>query len=197
MQPPGAGSRRRPVKLQRRETTLAADAANVNARPSYRDAPVTSSSTRSFTSDQVTSRSYSQPGEALEITPGLIVSQHSGAGKANQYFLRGFALDHGYDIGLTIDGMPINQGSHVHSNGYADANFIIPELFSSMDVRKGPYFADEGQFSSVGAIHMQYLNSARQGLGHRNGRQLRLWPNARDQILGAGRGRIAHCARAQ
>ncbi len=128
-----------------------------------RDAPVTSSSTRTFTSDQVTSRSYSQPAEALEITPGLIVSQHSGAGKANQYFLRGFALDHGYDIGLTIDGMPINQASHVHSNGYADANFIIPELFSSIDVRKGPYFADEGQFSSVGAVHMQYLNSLREG----------------------------------
>jgi len=157
----GAAAPRRTAPAS--ETTLAADAENVSAKPSYRNAPVTSSSTRSFTRDEVTSRSYTHPAEALEITPGLIVAQHSGAGKANQYFLRGFALDHGYDIGLTIDGMPINQASHVHSNGYADANFIIPELFSSMDVRKGPYFADEGQFSSVGAIHMQYLNSARQG----------------------------------
>lgn len=146
------------------EPGLAAAGENVSPSPSYRNAPVTSSSTRSFTKEEVLSRSYTQPGEALEITPGLIVSQHSGAGKANQYFLRGFALDHGYDIALTIDGMPINQASHVHSNGYADANFIIPELFSSVDVRKGPYFADEGQFSSVGAIHMQYLNSARKGL---------------------------------
>ncbi|MBU6527693.1 TonB-dependent receptor [Methylocystis sp. MJC1] len=145
------------------EAGLAAAGENVDPKSSYRNAPVTSSSTRSFTGNQVTSRSYEQPGQALEIVPGLIVSQHSGAGKANQYFLRGFALDHGYDIGLTIDGMPINQASHVHSNGYADANFIIPELFSSVDVRKGPYFADEGQFSSVGAIHMQYLNSAPKG----------------------------------
>lgn len=146
------------------EQGLAAAGENVSPKPSYRDAPATSSSTRSFTGKEVTARSYEQPGEALEIVPGLIVAQHSGAGKANQYFLRGFALDHGYDIGLTIDGMPINQASHVHSNGYADANFIIPELFSSMDVRKGPYFADEGQFSSVGAIHMQYLNALRKGL---------------------------------
>jgi hypothetical protein len=131
---------------------------------SAREAPVTSSSTRSFTAPEVLSRSYSDPAGALEIDPGLIVSQHSGAGKANQYFLRGFALDHGYDINLTIDGMPINQGSHVHSNGYADANFIIPELFSEVDVRKGPYFADGGTFSSVGSIKMQYVDQLRQGL---------------------------------
>jgi hypothetical protein len=93
-----------------------------------------------------------------------VVAQHSGFGKAGQYFLRGFALDHGYDIGLTLDGMPINQMSHVHSNGYADANFLIPELFSIMEVRKGPYFADEGIFSSVGAIHMQYIDKLREGL---------------------------------
>src|ERR1019366_1172288 len=91
-------------------------------------------------------------------------AQHSGAGKANQYFLRGFALDHGYDIGLTLDGMPINQMSHVHSNGYADPNFLMPELLSDMVVRKGPYYAEEGTiFSSVGSVHMQYVDKLREG----------------------------------
>ena len=95
--------------------------------------------------------------------PGLIVAQHSGAGKANQYFLRGFALDHGFDIGVTIDGLPVNQPSHVHSNGYNDTNFFIPELFSAVEVRKGPYFADEGVFSSVGAVRVQLIDKAREG----------------------------------
>ncbi|MFY9629749.1 MAG: TonB-dependent receptor plug domain-containing protein, partial [Methylocystis sp.] len=122
-----------------------------------------SSSVRVYTETQVTDRIYAQPGEALEIVPGLVIAQHSGAGKANQYFLRGFALDHGYDIGLTLDGMPINQMSHVHSNGYADANFLMPELLSDMEVRKGPYFADEGIFSAVGAVHMQYVDKLREG----------------------------------
>jgi outer membrane receptor protein involved in Fe transport len=122
-----------------------------------------SSSVRVYTEKQVTDRIYAQPGEALEIVPGLVIAQHSGSGKANQYFLRGFALDHGYDIGLTLDGMPINQMSHVHSNGYADANFLMPELLSDMEVRKGPYFADEGIFSAVGAVHMQYVDKLREG----------------------------------
>jgi len=130
---------------------------------SQREAPVTSSSTRDFSTAEVLQRSYSQPAEALEITPGLIVAQHSGAGKANQFFLRGFALDHGYDISTTLDGLPINQGSHVHSNGYNDANFLIPELFKEVDIRKGPYFADEGVFSSVGAINIRMIDEMRQG----------------------------------
>jgi len=125
---------------------------------------VTSSSERQATGKEVTDRIYAQPGEALEIVPGLVVAQHSGPGKANQYFLRGFALDHGYDIGITLDGMNVNQPSHVHSNGYADTNFLIPELLSVVDVRKGPYFADEGVFSSVGAVHMQYVDQLREGL---------------------------------
>ncbi len=125
---------------------------------------VTASSERVFSEKQVTDRIYAQPQEALEVVPGLVIAQHSGPGKAAQYFLRGFALDHGYDIGITLDGMNINQPSHVHSNGYADTNFLIPELLSVMDARKGPYFADEGVFSSVGAVHMQYVDSLREGL---------------------------------
>ncbi|HTO79309.1 MAG TPA: TonB-dependent receptor [Methylocystis sp.] len=124
----------------------------------------TGSSVRDFTPQQVNARVFSQPGEALEIAPGLVVAQHSGSGKANQFFLRGFALDHGFDIGITFDGMNVNQPSHIHSNGYADTNFLIPELLSEFEVRKGPYFADEGVFSAVGAIHMNYIDKLREGL---------------------------------
>lgn len=161
---PGAPSGRAAPAPSARVVVAPAPRAPAAPKPSYRDAPVTSSSTRSFTGDQVLSRPFAQPAEALEIVPGLIVSQHSGSGKANQYFLRGFALDHGNDLALTLDGMPLNMPSHGHGQGYADANFIIPELFSAVDVRKGPYFADEGVFASAGAVHMQYVDRLPEGL---------------------------------
>lgn len=105
-----------------------------------------------------------RPAEVLEAMPGLVVTQHSGEGKANQYFLRGFNLDHGTDFAITVDGMPVNMRTHGHGQGYADINFLIPELIQSMRVRKGPYFADEGDFSSVGAAHIQYIDRLDQGL---------------------------------
>jgi outer membrane receptor protein involved in Fe transport len=100
-----------------------------------------------------------RPGELLEAAPGLIVTQHSGEGKANQYFLRGFNLDHGTDLAISVDDMPVNMRTHAHGQGYADLNFLIPELIGSVDVRKGPYFADEGDFSSVGSLHVGLLDS--------------------------------------
>lgn len=108
---------------------------------------------------EVNARPFSRPAEALEVVPGLIVTQHSGDGKANQYFLRGFNLDHGTDFAITVDGMPVNMRTHGHGQGYADLNFLIPELIGSVDIRKGPYFADEGDFSSVGAAHINLINS--------------------------------------
>jgi outer membrane receptor protein involved in Fe transport len=111
-----------------------------------------------ITSEQIQSRPITRPGEVLENVPGLIVTQHSGEGKANQYFLRGFNLDHGTDIAIFIDGMPVNMRTHGHGQGYADINFLIPELIQSMRVRKGPYFADEGDFASAGAMHIDYLD---------------------------------------
>jgi outer membrane receptor protein involved in Fe transport len=105
-----------------------------------------------------------RPGEFLEAAPGLIVTQHSGEGKANQYFLRGFNLDHGTDLAITVDGMPVNMRTHGHGQGYADINFLIPELVASMRVRKGPYFADEGDFSSAGALHIDYINTLNPGM---------------------------------
>ncbi|MFN5713816.1 MAG: TonB-dependent receptor, partial [Bradyrhizobium sp.] len=90
--------------------------------------------------------------------PGLIVTQHSGEGKANQYFLRGFNLDHGTDLAISVDGMPVNMLTHGHGQGYADINFLIPELIQSVDVRKGPYYADKGDFASAGAVDINYLD---------------------------------------
>ncbi|MBR1196105.1 TonB-dependent receptor [Bradyrhizobium sp. AUGA SZCCT0240] len=100
---------------------------------------------------------FLRPGEALEVVPGLIVTQHSGEGKANQYFLRGFNLDHGTDLSIKVDGMPVNMPTHGHGQGYSDINFLIPELIQSLNVRKGPYFADVGDFSSAGSVEIDYL----------------------------------------
>jgi outer membrane receptor protein involved in Fe transport len=109
--------------------------------------------------EDLNARPVTRPGEILEAVPGLMVTQHSGDGKANQYFLRGFNLDHGTDLAISVDGMPVNMRTHAHGQGYADLNFLIPELLSSINIRKGPYFADEGDFSSVGSVHINLLDS--------------------------------------
>src|SRR3977135_3865938 len=114
--------------------------------------------------EDLNARPVTRPGEILEGVPGLMVTQHSGEGKANQYFLRGFNLDHGTDLAITVDGMPVNMRTHGHGQGYADANFLIPELIQSMRVRKGPYFAEEGDFASAGALRIDYINTMNQGL---------------------------------
>ncbi len=101
---------------------------------------------------------YQRPGEVLETVPGLIISQHSGEGKANQYYLRGFNLDHGTDLAINVAGLPVNMPTHGHGQGYADSNFLIPELISGVQYKKGPYFADEGDFATAGAVNVNYLN---------------------------------------
>jgi outer membrane receptor protein involved in Fe transport len=122
-------------------------------------APVNSSSEKNVSGADVNARPFSRPAEALEVVPGLIVTQHSGDGKANQYFLRGYNLDHGTDLAISVDDMPVNMRTHAHGQGYSDLNFLIPELISSINIRKGPYFADEGDFSSVGSVHINLLSS--------------------------------------
>ncbi len=116
------------------------------------------------TQQQLDARTVYRPGELLEAVPGLIVSQHSGEGKANQFYLRGFNLDHGTDLRTTIDGMLVNQRSHSHGQGWTDVNFLIPELASMLDYRKGPFYAAEGDFSSAGAVNVKYANSLEQGI---------------------------------
>ncbi len=118
----------------------------------------TAASAMTISGAEVNAQPFARPGEALEVVPGLIVTQHSGEGKANQYFLRGFNLDHGTDLAIKIDGMPVNMPTHGHGQGYADINFMIPELIQSVNVRKGPYYADVGDFGSAGAIAIDYIN---------------------------------------
>jgi hypothetical protein len=103
------------------------------------------------------SRPALRPGEVLEFVPGMIVTQHSGDGKANQYFLRGFNLDHGTDFATTVNGLPVNMPTHGHSQGYADLNFLMPELVDRIEYRKGPYFAQTGDFSAAGSADIRYL----------------------------------------
>lgn len=108
------------------------------------------------TSEQLELRPVLRTGELLEVVPGLIVTQHSGDGKANQYFLRGFNLDHGTDLATSVDGVPVNMPTHAHGQGYTDINFVIPELVHSVEYRKGTYYADSGNFSAAGAVNMRY-----------------------------------------
>ena len=100
-----------------------------------------------------------RPAAILETVPGLIVTQHSGEGKANQYFLRAFNLDHGSDLASELDDMPLNLPSHAHGQGYTDLNFLIPELIGDLHYKKGPYYADEGDFATAGTIRMSLRNA--------------------------------------
>ena len=117
-----------------------------------------------ITQKQLEARTVYRPGELLESVPGLIVSQHSGEGKANQFYLRGFNLDHGTDLRTTIDGMIVNQRSHSHGQGWTDVNFLMPELVNRLEYRKGPYYASEGDFSSAGAVAVKYSDRLAQGI---------------------------------
>lgn len=112
---------------------------------------------------QLESQPLLRPGAVLENVPGLIVTQHSGEGKANQYFLRAFNLDHGTDLSTTIDDMPVNMPTHAHGQGYSDLNFLIPELVSDLHFKKGPYYADEGDFATAGAVRIGLKDVFRPG----------------------------------
>ncbi len=119
--------------------------------------------------EQLEARPNYRPGEILEAAPGLIVTQHSGEGKANQYFLRGINLDHGTDLAITIDGMPVNQRTHGHGQGYSDLNFLITDLVSGLQYKKGPYYADEGDFSAAGAMQLKLPDRLEQGIAEAGG----------------------------
>ncbi|MET4386138.1 outer membrane receptor protein involved in Fe transport [Bradyrhizobium sp. F1.4.3] len=139
----------------------AADAVSV---ASGAKGPPSMASELTVSGEALNARPIARPGEVLEAVPGLIVTQHSGEGKANQYFLRGYNLDHGTDLAITVDDVPVNMRTHAHGQGYADLNWLIPETISAMDVRKGPYFADEGDFASVGSIHIGLIDRTEKGL---------------------------------
>jgi len=111
------------------------------------------------TARQLDARPLMRTGEVLETVRGMVISQHSGEGKANQYYLRGFNLDHGTDFATTVAGMPVNMPTHGHGHGYADLNFVIPELVSGVQYSKGPYFAELGDFATAGAANINYTTS--------------------------------------
>ena len=112
-----------------------------------------------ITARQLEARPIMRPAEILEAVPGLIASQHSGEGKANQYYLRGFNLDHGSDFATTIAGIPVNLPSQAHFHGYSDTNLLIPELVSGIQFKKGPYSAEDGDFSAAGSANVNYVNA--------------------------------------
>jgi hypothetical protein len=106
-------------------------------------------------------------GELLETAvPGMVVTQHSGDGKANQYFLRGFNLDHGTDFAFSVDGVPVNLPSHAHGQGYSDLNFLIPELVEAIEFEKGPFYADVGDFSGAGAANIRQVSALPEGIAN-------------------------------
>ena len=118
---------------------------------------------------EIEKRPLFRPGEVLETVPGMIVTQHSGPGKANQFFLRGFNLDHGTDFATRVNGMPVNLPTNGHGQGYTDLNFMIPELVKTVNYKKGVYYADEGDFASAGAADLDYFDVLPRGLAQIEG----------------------------
>jgi len=166
-------------------TVAAADAAQrVEVTGQHYDNAVGSSDAASqgvVRAEMLKSRPLLRPGEVLETVPGLVVTQHSGDGKANQYFLRGFNLDHGTDFATTVDGLPVNMPTNAHGQGYSDLNFLIPELVDRIEYRKGPYFAKNGDFSAAGSADIFY----RPTLGAPFA-QFTLGGNGYQRLVGAG-----------
>jgi hypothetical protein len=114
--------------------------------------PATMANQMTVSGRDLNARPVARPGEILEAAPGLAVVMHADGGKANQYYLRGYNLDHGTDLAIFVDDMPINLPSQVHGQGYADLHWLIPETVSGLNIRKGPYFADVGDFATAGSL---------------------------------------------
>src|SRR5580693_755243 len=121
--------------------------------------PPTMASQMTVTGQDLNARPVARPGEILEAVPGLAVVMHADGGKANQYYLRGYNLDHGTDLAIFVDDMPINLPTHAHGQGYADMNWLLPEAVGSLDIRKGPYFADVGDFATAGSLFINLRDS--------------------------------------
>jgi opacity protein-like surface antigen len=122
-------------------------------------APPQMASQMTVSGQDINARPIVRPGEVVEAAPGLIAIEHSDGGKANQYYLRGWNLDHGTDLAVFVDDVPINLPSHVHGQGYTDLNWLIPEAVGAVEIRKGPYFADVGDFENAGNLHISLVDS--------------------------------------
>lgn len=165
----GAGELIETIKVEGRKTNLIGDAI--------------SASEGLVGQQEISVRPLLRTGEVLELVPGMVVTQHSGTGKANQYFLRGFNLDHGTDFSTFVDGMPVNMRTHGHGQGYTDLNFVIPETIERLSYKKGSYYADVGDFSGAGHAEFITAQQLQQGqfevtLGQDNYRRLLLLNDA-------------------
>ncbi|RMG55115.1 MAG: TonB-dependent receptor [Acidobacteria bacterium] len=118
-------------------------------------APRTAASASTFRQQELALREIETPGDVLRVVPGLVIAQHAGGGKSDQYLIRGFDADHGTDFAIYIDGIPVNMVSHAHGQGYADLHFLIPETLERIDVYKGPYFAEYGNLATAGVAHLR------------------------------------------
>lgn len=116
--------------------------------------PTTAASSETIRARDYELRPHTTTQEILNNIPGLVVSQHQGGGKATQYFLRGFDADHGTDVAVFVDGLPVNLVSHAHGQGYADLNFLIPEIVQRIELSKGPYFVEYGDLANAGAVNI-------------------------------------------
>ncbi len=178
-----------PARAQAEPTTVAAaQLERVEVAGRHYDNAVGSTdaaSQGSIRAELLKSRPALRPGEVLEFVPGVIVTQHSGDGKANQYFLRGFNLDHGTDFATTVNGLPVNMPTHGHGQGYSDLNFLIPELVDRIDYRKGPYFARNGDFSAAGSADIAYRQTLDEGFA-----ALTLGQRQFQRFVGAGSTRL-------
>ena len=134
--------------------------------------PVAASSQQFIPDKEIVLQPQGRPAQILRLIPGMLAVEHSGgAGKADQYFLRGFDADHGTDVALFADGMPINLRTHAHGQGYADLNFIIPETIEGLDVNKGAYLPEYGDFATAGAINFKSRQVVKEGIAQATGGQ--------------------------
>ena len=152
--------------------------------------PTDAASEKRISGETLNTRPIARTGEVLEAAPGLIVSQHSGEGKANQFFLRGMNLDHGTDLAIWLDGMPLNMRTHGHGQGYADVNFLIPELLEKMVVKKGPYWAEESDFASAGSLRLSYADRLESNIALVTGGSFGYWRGLTAGTMAVGAGSI-------
>lgn len=153
------------------------------------DRPVAASSQQFIPDKEYLLQPQGRPAQVLRLIPGLIAVEHSGgAGKADQYFLRGFDADHGTDVAFFADGMPINLRSHAHGQGYTDLNFIIPETIEGLDVYKGAYLPEYGDFATAGAVNFRTREVVKEGVVQSAGgqfntqRHLFMFSPTKDQV---------------
>ncbi len=128
------------------------------------EAPISAASSKYVNAMDFELRPKQSSQDLLRLVPGLVIAQHAGGGKAEQIFLRGFDADHGTDVNISVDGIPVNMVSHGHGQGYADLHFVMPELLRGMEVYKGPYFAQFGDFGTAGTVKFSTLDELEQNI---------------------------------